>query len=90
MPKAKTFVVKKPKRKTNTRRRFKKAGGKVAEGEDVDHTIELQVGGADEVSNMKPLDKSVNRSFGSQIRNKIKNLPEGTILGRFFFKKKNK
>ena len=42
------------------------------------HVIDLQLGSADHVSNMRPLDASVNRSMGAQIRYPIKDLPEGT------------
>lgn len=59
---------------------FKKEYGKdsVPAGYDVDHVIDLQLGSADHVSNMRPLDASVNRSMGAQIRYPIKDLPEGT------------
>lgn len=50
---------------------------------DVDHIIELQLGGADELSNMEPLDRSVNRSLGSQIHHAIKKHPVGTVFGEF-------
>lgn len=53
---------------------------KVKKSQDVDHTIELQLGGLDNVSNMKGLDSSVNRSFGRQIQNQIKDLPAGTQI----------
>lgn len=36
--------------------------------------------------NMNGLDKSVNRSLGKQINNLIKDLPEGTVLGKFTMK----
>ncbi len=45
--------------------------------------IELQLGGADKLSNMEPLDRSVNRSLGSQIHHAIKNYPEGTVFNKF-------
>ena len=59
---------------------FKKEYGKdsVPAGYDVDHVIDLQLGSADHVSNMRPLDASVNRSMGAQIRYPINDLPEGT------------
>ena len=59
---------------------FKKEYGKdsVPVGYDVDHVIDLQLGSADHVSNMRPLDASVNRSMGAQRRYPIKDLPEGT------------
>ncbi len=80
LSKAKTRIVKKPARKAGTRRTFTKKGGKVKKGQDVDHTIELQLGGADNFSNMDALDSSVNRSFGSQIRNATDKLPAGANI----------
>jgi len=79
---ADTTVVKNPQRSSNLRGRFKKAGGEVESTQDVDHTQDLQLGGADDILNAGPLDKSVNRSMGSQIRNKVKDLPEGTKVNR--------
>lgn len=67
---------------------FKKEYGKdsVPAGYDVDHVIDLQLGGgADHVSNMRPLDASVNRSMGAQIHYLIKDLPEGTKIGNVIF-----
>jgi RHS repeat-associated protein len=61
--------------------RYKKAGGQVERGQDVDHTHDLQLGGPDTVENMNPLDTSVNRSLGSQIANKLKKFPRGTKVG---------
>ena len=49
---------------------YKKAFGKdsIPAGKDIDHTIDLQLGGNPDVKvNGKPLDKSVNRSLGKQI-----------------------
>lgn len=40
-------------------------------------------GGKDHISNMKPLDRSVNRSIGAQMRNQIKKYDYGTSFGRF-------
>jgi hypothetical protein len=77
---ASTKVVKNPARKPGTRKVFEKAGGKIKGSEDVDHVIDLQLDGADDVMNMKGLDSSVNRSIGSQIQNRIKDLPEGTAI----------
>lgn len=66
---------------------FKKEYGKdsVPAGYDVDHVIDLQLGGADHVSNMRPLDASVNRSMGAQMHYLIKDLPEGTKIGNVIF-----
>jgi hypothetical protein len=57
---------------------YQAAGGTVPSGSDVDHTIDLQLGGPNEVSNMAPLDSSVNRSLGAQVQQQIKGLPPGT------------
>lgn len=76
-------VVKNPQRSTTSASaRYKQAGNTVPQGSDVDHMHDLQLGGADEVLNMNPLDLSVNRSLGSQIHHQIKDLPAGTRVGR--------
>lgn len=62
--------------------RYKSAGGSVPDNHDVDHVRDLQLGGADDVSNMSPLDKSVNRSLGPQIYHQTKNLAPGTKVDR--------
>lgn len=49
-------------------------------GQDVDHIQDLQLDGVDDVINMKGLDFSVNRSLGSQIQRRIKDLPAGTKI----------
>jgi len=41
---------------------------------DIDHMIDLQLGGKNTVSNLKALDISVNRSYGKQLDNIIKDL----------------
>ncbi|OIK01331.1 hypothetical protein BIV25_05835 [Streptomyces sp. MUSC 14] len=51
---------------------WRASGRQTRSGMDVDHVIELQLGGADHVRNMKLLDSSVNRSIGAQIANQIK------------------
>ena len=55
----------------------------IPSGYDVDHIIDLQLGGIDDVSNMKPIDKSVNRSLGVQIKNAIQDYPDGPVFGKF-------
>jgi hypothetical protein len=50
---------------------------------DVDHRLDLQLGGQDIRSNMVFRESGVNRSFGSQIRHQTQGLPEGTRIGRF-------
>ncbi len=64
---------------------FKKFNGQnsVPKGSDVDHIIDLQLGGADDILNMNPLDASVNRSLGKQIQNATKDYPYGTEFGKF-------
>ena len=73
---------------TSAASRYKSAYGKesIPSGYDIDHTIDLQLGGADEILNLNPLDMSVNRSLGTQIKNKIKDLPIGTVFGEFTIK----
>ena len=67
---------------------YKSVYGKdsVLPGQDVDHIIDLQLGGANDILNMRPLDSSVNRSLGSQISHLIKGYPEGTVFGTFTIK----
>lgn len=73
---------------TSASSRYKSAYGSdsVQTYYDVDHVIELQLGGADDILNMNPLDRSVNRSIGSQIRHQIKDYPYGTEFGEFRIK----
>jgi hypothetical protein len=47
-------------------------------GFDVDHIIDLQLGGANSAENLQPLPATVNRSLGAQIGNALGNLPRGT------------
>ncbi|MCH0561468.1 polymorphic toxin-type HINT domain-containing protein, partial [Streptomyces sp. MUM 16J] len=51
---------------------WRRAGNQTVPGTDIDHKIDLQLGGLDDVSNMWPLDSSVNRSLGSQISAQLK------------------
>ena len=51
--------------------------------QDIDHIIDLQLGGKNELSNLSPLDRSVNRSLGAQIKNQIKDYEIGTEFGTF-------
>ena len=44
---------------------------------DIDHMIDLQLGGANARSNVKSLDSSVNRSYGKQLDNILKNIMKG-------------
>ena len=52
----------------------------VPRGSDVDHVTDLQLGGADDILNMNPLEMSVNRSLGAQIGNQIRGLEPGTRI----------
>ncbi|MFD3582870.1 polymorphic toxin-type HINT domain-containing protein [Streptomyces sp. NPDC058683] len=53
---------------------WRNAGNETEEGKDIDHVIDLQLGGADDIGNLSPLDYSVNRSLGPQINRQIKRL----------------
>ena len=44
---------------------------------DIDHLHERQMGGGND-DMVRAIDRSVNRSFGSQIRHQTKHLAEGT------------
>lgn len=50
---------------------------------DVDHIVDLQLGGSNKTSNLAPLDASVNRSLGAQIAAQLKNYDTGTVFGKF-------
>jgi filamentous hemagglutinin len=83
---ADTVVPQTQRGSTSARSMFKRAGGDVPAGSDVDHMVDLQLGGSDTVGNMWPLDSSVNRSLGAQIQQQIKNLPAGTRINRVTIK----
>jgi hypothetical protein len=70
------------KREGHNRERYSKSGGNVNKTEDVDHTVDLQLGGKDVTGNMNALDSSVNRSLGSQIHHQIKGLSPGTKIDK--------
>jgi hypothetical protein len=75
------MVVSVPRRSLiSAARRFLRAGKIIGQGHDVDHIHELQLGGPDTLENMWSLDRSVNRSFGAQIRQQIKHHPVGTRI----------
>ena len=63
---------------TSAASRYRQAGNAIPAGADVDHIIDLQLGGADIISNMRPLDLSVNRSLGAQIGRQLRGVPSGT------------
>ena len=82
---AKTVKTPVNRRGTSASARYKSVYGvsSVPPGYDVDHTVDLQRGGADDISNLKPLEKSVNRSLGKQVGNAIKRYPYETEFGEF-------
>jgi RHS repeat-associated protein len=59
---------------------FAASGGTIPPGSDVDHIEDLQLGGCDCVSNMSPLKRRVNRSFGAQIAGQLRKVPDGTAI----------
>lgn len=70
---------------TSASSRYKKANeiDSIPKGKDVDHIIDLQLGGVEDIINMQLLDSSVNRSLGKQIQLQIKKYPIGTKFGEF-------
>lgn len=44
---------------------------------------ELRLGGSDDISNLKPLDRSVNASFGSQINQRLRDFQCGESVPAF-------
>jgi hypothetical protein len=66
------LVVTKVKRSGSAAAVWRRAGNAKVAGSDIDHKIDLQLGGQDNVANMWPLDSSVNRSLGSQISHQLK------------------
>jgi hypothetical protein len=79
---ADTVVLQTERGSTSARSMFKRAGNEVSVGKDVDHMVDLQLGGSHTLSNFWTLDSSVNRSLGAQIQQQIKNLPPGTVVRR--------
>jgi len=65
---------------TSAASRFSRAGGDIPSGADVGHTIDLQLGGLDDLSNMSRLNFSVNRSLGSRIGWRLRDVPLGTCV----------
>ena len=73
------LVKTKVENKTSARALYTKGTGKVIPaGQDADHVIDKQLGGANDISNIKPLDRSVNRSFGKQIQLQLAEFGDGT------------
>jgi RHS repeat-associated protein len=58
-----------------------RAGNSKPPNTDIDHIVDLQLGGSRELHNMRPLDSSVNRSLGPQIHARTKGIPIGTPIG---------
>jgi hypothetical protein len=58
-------------------------GRAIPPGHDIDHVLDLQLGGSHTLDNMQPLPSSVNRSLGPQIAHRIKNLPIGTFIKKW-------
>lgn len=63
--------------------RYRRVGGRVGTNEDVDHIVDLQLGGPDTVVNMAPLDRSVHRSLGAQIGRALRGLAPGMPIEGF-------
>jgi len=61
---------------------FARENGPIVRSNDIDHLIDLQLGGSHTLPNLWPLDASVNRSLGAQIQNQIQGLPPGTRINR--------
>jgi RHS repeat-associated protein len=80
-----TVVTSVGRRTTSASRIYARNGGALQKGKDIDHIIDLQLGGADDFKNMWLLDRSVNRSLGAQIARRIKSmdLAEGTVINKF-------
>jgi hypothetical protein len=66
------LVVTQPTRPRSAANAWRQAGNETVPGSDIDHTVDLQLGGADDIPNMNPLDLSVNRSLGAQIAAQLK------------------
>ncbi|WP_421742687.1 RHS repeat-associated core domain-containing protein [Cellulomonas sp.] len=60
--------------------RLRASGVDVPPGAHGDHIHDLQLGGADTLSNLMPLDGSVNSSIGAQIAAQIRGRPIGTCV----------
>ncbi|MSS84583.1 HNH endonuclease [Actinomycetaceae bacterium WB03_NA08] len=68
-------------RRGNARRLWESIHGKgSARGKDVDHILDLQLGGEHHIDNLQLLDRSVNRSFGSQIHHRLGHVEESDRL----------
>jgi hypothetical protein len=72
-------VVHDPPRNGSAQRDFRRAN-QLSARQDADHTVDLQLGGSDSLANILPLNNSVNRSMGAQIRGAIASLPNGAAI----------
>jgi hypothetical protein len=61
---------------------FEEEYGSVSSDYDIDHLLDLQLGGRNALENLWPLDYSVNRSLGRQIQTQIDGLPPGMRITR--------
>jgi len=70
---------------TSASSRYKSIFGKdsIPSNYDIDHIVDLQLGGVDDILNMNLLYYSVNRSLGVRIKDIIKDYPLGTKFGKF-------
>lgn len=57
----------------------------MSQGEHVDHIVDLQLNGTNEMSNLQGLNGSVNSSFGKQIQLQIQILPDATKVNQVKF-----
>lgn len=85
LTKANTKKVSVNRNGTSASYKYKSVFGKnsVPANYDVDHIIDLQLNGIDDVLNMKPIHKSVNRSLGTQIQHAIEFFPKNQKFGIF-------
>ena len=72
-------------KRKNVRKMYINEHGKdsIPANHDIDHIVDKQLGGTDDISNLAPLDRSVNRSLGSQIHHRIKDMKPGTKIDKF-------
>ncbi|GIJ28138.1 hypothetical protein Vqi01_33000 [Micromonospora qiuiae] len=73
------LVVTKVQRSASAADVWRANGRQTIPGADIDHKIDLQLGGADHIDNMWLLDSSVNRSLGAQISAQLRG--QGLKLG---------
>lgn len=82
----KSVVTKDPvPRAPGIRNKFIKAGNTLQKGDHVDHIRDLQLGGTNAMDNLQGLNGSVNSSFGVQIKNQIRDLPDGTRVSKVVY-----